>query len=367
MTTATAQPATASPASGPAFPASPVPFDPAELAIVLSHYELGVIQSIAQFRRGSASTPKLLIRAEAGTFVLKRRAASADAPQQARFAHELQLRLGAAGFPLPQLVGTRSTKRTILELSGKVYELFRYLEGSRFTGSPAQCAASGWALALFHQLAAEAGSDQSRQAPSYHANPVVSAKLRALDPARLIGEQPGPAAALALTLADRYDQAAARIEALGFAGWPRQTIHGDWHPGNMLFEADRLAAVIDYESARTDARCVDLAGAALQTSMLTAPGQPPHLWPENLHTDRYKAVLSGYEQCMQQRRSTLLSTAELKALPDLMAESLIAEAIAPIAATGKFGEHGAWSMLCMVDRKTRWILEHSAGLASILD
>lgn len=347
--------------------ASPPPYEPAELAIVLSHYELGVIRSIAQFKRGSAATPKLLIRSDAGVFVLKRRAAGPDAPAQARFAHELQLRLGSAGFPLPQLVGTRSSKRSLLELGGRIYELFRYLEGSRFTGSPAQCAASGWALALFHQMAAEVSADQTREAPSFHANPLTPSRLRALQPADLHGEEPERAAQLARELAGLFEASAGRVDQLGLPNWPRQTIHGDWHPGNMLFEGDRLAAVIDYETARTDARCVDLASAALQFSMTTSPGHPPHSWPENLHGDRYKSILTGYEQCMQQRRSTLLSTAELKALPDLMIESLIAEAAAPIASSGRFGEHGALSVLRMVERKAQWILKNSDDLAAVLD
>ncbi|MFI4855515.1 MAG: hypothetical protein ACIAQF_11130, partial [Phycisphaerales bacterium JB065] len=138
-------------------------------------------------------------------------------------------------------------------------------------------------------------------------------------------------------------------------------------PGNMLYEGDRLAAVIDYETARTDARCVDLASAALQTAMTTAPGKPPHQWPLELHLTRCKAILTGYEQCMQQRRSTLLSTAELQALPDLMVESLIAEAAAPIAATGRFGGHDASSVLQMVLGKTQWILKNRERLVAILD
>ncbi len=354
-------------AQSPSVASATADFETGELAIVLSHYDLGVIRSIARFKRGSNATPKLLIRSESGVFVLKRRASSPDAPDQARFAHELQLRLGSAGFPLPQLIGTRSSKRSLLELGGRIYELFRYIEGSRFTGSAAQCGASGWALALFHQMAAEVGAQRSREAPSYHANAITPARLRSLDPARLAGERTQEAAELGKQLANLYEQAAARAEQIGIGDWPKQTIHGDWHPGNMLFEGDQLAAVIDYESARTDARCVDLAGAALQNSLTTSPGHPPHSWPENLHVDRYKATLTGYEQCMQQRRSTLLSTAELQVLPDLMIESLIAEAAAPIAATGRFGEHEAHSMLDMVHRKTRWIRENAEKLAAVLD
>ena len=44
-------------------------FSAAELAIVLSHYGIGVIESIAKFPRGSRRAPKLLITSEQGKFL----------------------------------------------------------------------------------------------------------------------------------------------------------------------------------------------------------------------------------------------------------------------------------------------------------
>ncbi len=50
-------------------------FDAAELAVVLSYYDLGVIESITEFARGSRRSPKVGIVGERGKFLLKRRAA----------------------------------------------------------------------------------------------------------------------------------------------------------------------------------------------------------------------------------------------------------------------------------------------------
>ena len=48
-----------------------------------------------------------------------------------------------------------------------------------------------------------------------------------------------------------------------------------------------------------------------------------------------------------------------------MIESLIVEAIAPIAATGSFARMEGGAFLRMVDRKVRWIREHGDDLRSL--
>lgn len=50
--------------------------------------------------------------------------------------------------------------------------------------------------------------------------------------------------------------------------------------------------------------------------------------------------------------------AKLEALPDLMIETMIAEAVLPIAATGSFGHMSGLDFLQMILRKAYWLNEH---------
>jgi len=333
-------------------------FDPGELAIALSHYDLGVVHSIARFRRGSAATPKLLVTSDAGKFVLKRRADEQSDPARVRFSHRLQSVLADA-FPLPHLVGTRNHKRTLLRLGGRSYELFRFLEGSKYNASDENTRLAGYALAMFHERAATLDASDLSAVSSFHANPHTPYHLRDLD---LPGDHHHE-------LALRYEHAASAAQAAGLDAWPKQTIHGDWHPGNMLFQGDRLAAVIDYDTARLGQRVLDLASAALQFA-LTAGG-PPDQWPASIDEARFVALLSGYESHGAKHRrkpsAGLISKGELRALPHLMIESLIAEVAAPIVSTGRFGAHDAPTMLAAVHRKASWLADNAERLAAILD
>src|SRR5436853_3970481 len=89
-------------------------FAPDELAIVLSHYDIGTIETIGEFARGSRKAPKLLITSEHGKFLLKRRARGKDEPQKVAFTHAIQLALAAKQFPLPHLIGTRRENNSML-------------------------------------------------------------------------------------------------------------------------------------------------------------------------------------------------------------------------------------------------------------
>src|SRR4030088_2012346 len=66
-----------------------------ELAIVMSHFEIGVIDSIVEYPRGSRKAPKLLIVSEQGKFLLKRRARGKDDPFKVAFSHAMQMYLAS--------------------------------------------------------------------------------------------------------------------------------------------------------------------------------------------------------------------------------------------------------------------------------
>lgn len=329
-----------------------------ELAIVLSHYDIGIIENIQEFPRGSRKAPKLVITSTTGKYLLKRRAHGRDDVFKVAFSHALQLFLWGKQFPLPRLIGIRTTNNSLLQWRGSIYELFEFIPGQPYPYTLEATFDGGRTLALFHKLLVDFRSEWQPAAGSYHSQPAVHHGLEQV-PAAL---QTSDAAVTSLVqyLGEAYDRAAAKVEAAGIARWPVQYVHADWHPGNMLFRDNRVVAVIDYDSARQLPRILDVANGALQFSIIGGDDDVER-WPDYPDESRFKRFVRGYDQVM------LLSEAEVRVMPWLMIEALVAEAVLPIAVTGSFGRVEGLKFLQMVQRKTWW-LEHSADkLISLLE
>jgi homoserine kinase type II len=157
-----------------------------------------------------------------------------------------------------------------------------------------------------------------------------------------------------------YAHCAQAANDLGLPDWGDQIVHGDWHPGNMLFQDRHVVAVIDYDAARLQQRVIDLANGALQFSIIGG-GEDPSQWADYLDLTRFKRFLRGYDAV------NVVSISELKAVPYLMCEAMIAEAVLPIAATGSFGRFEGFGFLQMILRKVRWILSHLEDLYGVLE
>jgi len=321
-------------------------FSADELAIVLSHFDIGIIDSIIEFPRGSRKAPKLLVASEQGKFLLKRRARGKDDPFKVAFSHSLQLYLASKQFPLPHLIGTRTENNSMLQWRNNVYELFEYIPGQSYPQTLEATFDSGRVLALFHKLLLDFKSEWQPPSGSYHSAPAVEQGLRAIPATLPSGD--GEITRLLSFLLESYHKAAQTVEALGLDTWPRQIAHADWHPGNMLFRDNHIVAVIDYDAARLLARVIDVANGCLQFSIIGGE-EDVSRWPDYIDESRFKRFLRGYDEVM------LLSQAEIKALPWLMIEALIAEAVFPIAATGSFGRMEGMSFLLMVQRKVQWL------------
>lgn len=346
------------PSAPPRGPQPRATFEAGELAIVCSRYDIGVIEAVKEFRRGSGRAPKVVMKTDRGRYLLKRRAAGKDTPARVAFSHAIQMHLAQRRFPLPRLVATRTDGSTMLALGEHIYELFEFVAGNSYDGSLDATADAGRALGFFQRLLGSFKTEGFTPASgSYHNARGLSEHL-----ASIAGRLGDPRdCALVERLQAAYADAAQRVEAAGYSGWPSQIIHGDWHPGNMLFHGSRVAAVIDYDTARLCPRAIDLANGALQFSM-TMKGSDPEKWPDGLDESRLKRFCRGYESV----KDCIISTAELDALPWLMLEALIVEAAVPIAATGSFAGLSGAGFLRMVDAKSAWLAEHAARITSLL-
>ena len=330
-------------------------FAPDELAIVLSRYDLGAIASIEPFDRGSRKSPKVGIDSAAGRFILKKRAPNRKSPRRVRFAHAIQEHLKKRNFPLARLIPTR-TGQQFVEHGDSTYELFEFIPGEPFSGDPAETREAGIILGRFHQALRDLPDTGDAPQGSYHDVVGVRTALNNIGQSissheSVIGYE-FELERVVETLFDEYDQAAEAVNALMRDALPRQIVHGDWHPGNLLFRDGKVAAVLDYDSCRLAETVIDLANGLLHFSLAT--GGHPSQWPDAPDEPLIRALAGGYAQILP------VSETERTCLPHLMIEAVIAESVLPIAQTGQFGRWTGFSFLKMVSRKVAWLRENAS-------
>lgn len=327
--------------------------DGADLTIVLNRYDIGSIQHVSEFQKGSRRAPKMMIRTQGGEYLLKRLAPGRDGLDRVEFSHGVQRQLQSHRFPIAGLVETVDGE-TMVHHKGHIFELFHFMRGKRFDKSNQAAAEAGRVLAHMHDLLAEHPLTGAPYSGSFH------------DPDRI----PGAITDLAAILADHepvdglvgiedtldslrcaFEESAQRVEDAGFRTMRLTVIHGDWHPGNLLYEEHAVVAVIDFDSLRIEPRVSDVANGALQFSVRR--GDPDHVdqWPESCRGRTIRAMIQSYDSfCFKP-----LSEAERAIVPDLMIEAMIVESVIPIHHAGTFGSVAGSTFLRMVDRKVRWL------------
>jgi len=334
-------------------------FSTQEVASVLSHYEIGKIRKVMRLRGGSRSAPKAVVTTTQGRFLLKRRPQGKDDVYRVAFAHAVQEHLAKKYFPLAPLMHTRDEYSSILQLRGNIYELFKFVGGRRYDGSIEATMDVGRQLARFHQYLTNFAFEWEPLKASFHDSITVRGHLKTV----ASESSPSPDKKLQRIgeeLMTLYNAASVRVNQLGFDSWEQQVVHGDWHPGNMLFDKDKVAAVIDFDSVKIAPPITDLANAMLQFSIVGYQPNPAD-WPDYLDQAKAAQVLDGYREIVS------LDENKLDALLDLMIETMIAEAVLPVAATGLFGNLTGLDFLSMIKRKASWIDKNRSTLAKSIE
>ena len=333
-----------------------------ELAICLSHYDLGAIESVQPFDRGSHLAAKVVIVSRMGKFLFKRRANGRDDPPKVALSHQIQLALAERDFPLPRLIGTRDENNSMLALKTRIYEMFEFVSGEPHDGSAEGACDAGVKLGLYHKLLEGFRTDYHPPHGSYHnAKAVLGALAKAASPppndAR---DEQKQIAMLFQTLQADYTSSIQGANKLGVGAWAEQIVHGDWHPGNLLFRDRGVAAVIDHDGARMEPRVTDLANGAMQFSIVRDQTAQPGA-RGRLSRGRFKSFMRGYDSV------NVISVAEVKAVPYLMCEAMIAEAVTHVA-TGHSPPHtGGRAFLELVASTAKWILRHVDLLQAALE
>jgi homoserine kinase type II len=312
--------------------------------------------------RGSRLSAKSRLRTADGSFMLKRRPPEPAGDRRLEFLHAFQLHLSDAGVPVPRLARTPEGRTAVPSALG-TYELFEWIDGTRWSLRVAEGAALG--AALGSALRASSSFVAGAHVPhvSYHRAGAFEGVGDRIVEAALEADPDTDAVALrgiVARLLARGGEAHARAERAGIAASPRLVIHGDMHPGNVLFDAAQVRALLDWDSARLDHRACEVANALVHFGNAPMAGLPESQWRVELDVRRMGAVVAGVGHGL----GAALVAEERNALPWLMIESCTLESIVPVARTGRFAHLRADGFLAYIERKTAWIEAHAPSIAA---
>jgi Ser/Thr protein kinase RdoA (MazF antagonist) len=326
-----------------------------ELTEVLECYDLGMVTEIRAYERGSRRSPKAWIRAIGSKYLLKRRAPGRDDADRIRFQHAVQIHLESHGCQIAGLVKTRSGETQVLRGS-RVYELFHFIEGERFNSQIGQLEAAGTAMSRMHDECAVWMGPVHGGVP-FHASQDVETAMTHIrengDPELISAAAP---------LQDMFETAREQVMNLGWSSMRNTIVHGDWHPGNLLFVRDEVAALLDFDSTRAEPRIAEFANGGFQFAMRHGAGSSGRLSGEP-SLDALSAIRRGYDAGTFEP----LEEEERAMVPPLMIEAMIVEGIVPVAMHGSFGDVQGNRFLSQVRDTADWIASNRDDILNALN
>jgi homoserine kinase type II len=323
-----------------------------DIAKVLAHYDIGVVESIMKAYRGFVNET-VFIRTNRGRFVLRRnhRRLSEEA-QRAR--HELLNWLQDRDVPSAPFIPTKDGE-TLLVLDGRSYEIMPFIEGTEFDPSrPAQLTSIGETLAAYPLATRDYPASPEEPYPRYSAQDVMALSERLLE-RDMMGD-----------LYDDlqwYDTRAAKLRSQlpieVYRTLPHVMLHGDVHRDNFLFFGDEVVALLDFDQAAWDARVGDIADALVGFTTDSQSSMASMSWgvyKGPIDIDEATRLLAAYNAVYP------LSSAEIMALPIILELLWLQGELGRVVSTPEgaadyhLGVLGQGRMLSM------WIQEHSEVL-----
>jgi homoserine kinase type II len=281
-----------------------------------SAYDLGPWESVELLPGGKSEHYR--ITAGSGEYVLRcsrRSKTSADM----HFEHELIAHLHENGFPAPMVV-RRAVGDTCAAVNGRLYSVCVFVQGSGYrAGNAEHVREAARTLARYHRIAA---SFQPTSSPPQEPflNDMLRERLAGMPSSEAIsgfadvyGESTRVRALLA-SLPYAVEKAGEILDLLDhlYPKLPLLTIHGGCRRGSALFSGDRLIVMLDFDSARYEARVVDLAIAIHDYAKVFGERDSPD-FKVSLDLETVSRFLDAYLEVNP------LESAEIEALPALLA------------------------------------------------
>ncbi len=285
-----------------------------DIKSVLSHYELGELQSIKPTSEGMTNDNWFIITGT-GRYFLRRRhplfsLASID------FELGLIEYLISKGFPTAPVIHSRDGSIRIGAF-GRNWEVYKHIPGERFnTSNLSQVYSAAQLLARFHVMAV-----------GYKGDPYVGAR-RVIDFNRAVKfidifEEELAAGKnrlgvlgtfLAPSLISFFRSQAKTVlkGIIPLSRVPPTIIHGDFQPSNVIFSGNKAVALVDFGDSGLSYRAYDIAKAVLRFSAL----RPDYNDQSNMYSfmdlERASMFIGTYQERLP------LSSLEINAIPALL-------------------------------------------------
>lgn len=278
----------------------------ADIAQVLSHYDLGKLSNVTQASRGFVNETAFVQTATDRLVVRRNQRRLSEATQ--RYRHQIINRLYEQGFPTPALIPTNDGD-TLLKLDGRTFEIMTFVKGEDFNSErPQQLTSVGEMLAHYHNIVRDMPPPPDENPRRYSPQGVLAMNETLLKRDMMGDLTP---------MLSWYDLRGARLRSLlpdeTYDRLPHLPIHGDIHRDNVLFAGDQVVALLDYDQVAWDTPVADLADALVAFASVDKPCilnwgvfQGP------LDEERAELLIEGYT------RVAGLSPLEISMLPVLL-------------------------------------------------
>jgi homoserine kinase type II len=329
-------------------------------------YDLGQWQSVELLPAGKSKHYR--ITTDSGEYIV-RRSHSSRTLEEVRFEHALVAHLRNNGFPAPMFIPCVSGETSVV-INGYLYSASVFVQGFPYQAENVEhLREAARTLAKYHRIVASFGSPPPRSREPFLSE-TLRERLAAMPSSEIISDFsarygdrdpriPDLLASLPYVL-ESGEAVLGLLERL-YQVLPRLVIHGGCRRGSTLFEGDRLVAMLDFDSARLEARVLDLAIAFHDFGKVWGePGSPGFKVPLDLRI--VSEFLGAYQEINP------LEEAEIEALPTLLAarplkralgkyRSMIEEARVSQGHVRKSAQEVA---------RVRWLKAHGQELRTVL-
>jgi homoserine kinase type II len=246
---------------------------------------------------------------------------------------------------------------TFVRLEGELYELEEYVEGQPYDpGRPAHLVAAAQGLGRYHACVEGFAPGALRARGDLYGPGISRSILQRLSESWQLDRDPA-LAAIGQQLAAREAEVTLRFARHGALTW--LVIHGDYYAGNLLFEGDRIVALVDYDKASWQPRVVEVAEALIYFAS-PRPGHLEHLvYPGFLEWGPLSRFLQAYGGLIT------LCGDELRALPDYVCSIWFSVSQRRLLEASPHRPPGAQAALREVMALVNWVFTHTRQMIEV--